>query len=123
MTLRNPHPAWLVLGLFCLLVFFVALRLGVKTAVLDETTTITYYATQYITASTKEGHSGSESDCYATPHDLLWVRFEVICRPGVAAPYRYLISPWGQLIGTSRAPLGSGQLREAFFRGPNANFL
>jgi uncharacterized membrane protein len=80
------HPAWFVLGVFCLLLLFLALRLGVKAAVLDETATITFYATHYIIASTKEGHSGSESDCYATPHHLLWVRLEVICQPGAAAP-------------------------------------
>ena len=100
-----------------------ALRLGVKTTISDETTTITYYATQYITASTKEGHSGSESDCYATPHHLLWVRLEVICQPGAAAPYRFLVAPWGQLIGTSRAPFDSDDLQAAFIGGQNASFL
>ncbi len=117
------HPAWLVLGVFCLLLLFLALRLGVKAAVLDETATITFYATHYIIASTKEGHSGSKSDCYATPHHLLWVRLEVICQPGAAAPYRFLIAPWGQLIGTSRAPLGSDDLQAAFIGGQNASFL
>lgn len=123
MTLRNLHPAWFVLGVFGLLLLFLALRLGVKAAVLDETATITFYATHYIIASTKEGHSGSESDCYATPHHLLWVRLEVICQPGAAAPYRFLIAPWGQLIGTSRAPLGSDDLQAAFIGGQNASFL
>ena len=89
------HPAWLLLGVFCLLLLFLALRLGVKAAVLDETATITFYARHYINASSKDGHSGTESDCYATPHHLFWVRLEVFASQAPQHPTGF----WSRLGG------------------------
>ena len=95
-------PAWIILGIvilgFCVMVF----RLGVKAGSLSETDLIIHYSAQYMDYEKAEGRVGSLTDCYALGGAGFFERLVVICEPATAAPYRFVIGHWGQLLSFER---------------------
>ena len=89
----------ILLIIFCLLVF----RLGVKSVSLNESDIITHYSELYLVNERIEGRNASRTDCYALWSSNLFERLEVICEPPNAAPYRYVIGKWGQLLSLQRS--------------------
>ncbi len=91
--------AWIILGILLLGFSVVVFRLGIKAGSLSETDIIIHYSTQYLENETAEG---SLSDCYALGGQGFFERLEVICEPANAAPYRFVVGYWGQLLSMQR---------------------
>ena len=91
-------PLYVVIIIFCLLVF----RLGVKSESLSESDIINHYSDLYLERELIEGRSASRTDCYALASNSLFTRLEVMCQPLEAAPYRYIIGHWGQILSLKR---------------------
>ena len=99
----GPFPlAWVALVLIIVSASLVALRLGAQTVLLTETDIIDYYSAHYLENEKAEGRGAELTDCYALAGVALWERMEVICQPQTAAPYRYHVGYWGQLLHFSR---------------------
>ena len=94
--------AWIILGILLLGFSVVVFRLGIKAGSLSETDIITHYSTRYLENETAEGREGSLSDCYALGGQGFFERLEVICEPANAAPYRFVVGYWGQLLSMQR---------------------
>ena len=87
-------PFVIVIIIFCLLIF----RLGVKSEYLSESDIIAHYSNIYLKHERMEGRYASHSDCYASALSGLFERLQIICEPLGAAPYRYIVGYWGQLV-------------------------
>ena len=72
------------------------LRLGFKTAYLDESAIIEHYAGIYVTAMKNMGINASIYDCIAVQDESFWVRLRVQCDGAKTETYK--IGLWGQLI-------------------------
>ncbi len=110
--MTNIPTAWIILGILILIFCVMVFRLGVKAGSLSETALIFHYSAQYVDHEKVEGRSGSLTDCYALGGEGLFERLVVICEPAAAAPYRFVIGHWGQLLSFER--------RTARFESPKA---
>ena len=72
------------------------LRLGYKTAYLDESATIEHYAGLYVIYMKNIGIDASIYDCIAVQDESFWVRLRIQCDG--AKTKIYMIGIWGQLI-------------------------
>jgi hypothetical protein len=95
--------AWIAMALFIAVVGLIALRLGVQTTTLSETDIIDHYSALYLENESAEGRSAQLTDCYALAGRTFWERIEVVCQPANAAPYRYVVGYWGQLLHFKRS--------------------
>ncbi|XXK32378.1 hypothetical protein ACMAY7_06235 [Rhodobacteraceae bacterium nBUS_24] len=95
--------AWIALALFIAILSLVALRLGARTTTLSETDIIDHYSALYLENESAEGRPAQLTDCYALAGSAFWQRIEIICQPAVAAPYRYVVGYWGQLLHFKRS--------------------
>ena len=72
------------------------LRLGFKTAYLDESAIITHYADLYETNMKNMGTDASIFDCVAFQDESFWVRLRIHCKGTMTV--NYAIGLWGQLV-------------------------
>ena len=72
------------------------LRLGYKTAYLDESATIEHYAGLYVIDMKNMRIDASIYDCIAVQDESFWVRLRIQCDG--AKTEIYIIGLWGQLI-------------------------
>ena len=72
------------------------LRLGYKTAYLEESATIEHYAGLYVIDMKNMGIDASIYDCIAVQDESFWVRLRIQCDG--AKTKIYMIGLWGQLI-------------------------
>ena len=91
-------PFAIVIIIFCLVIF----RLGVKSEYLRESDIITHYSNIYLEHERMEGRNALPSDCYASALSGFFERLQIICEPLSAAPYRYIVGYWGQLVRLKR---------------------
>lgn len=95
--------AWIALAVIICFASLIALRIGVQTASLSETDIIDHYSAHYLENERAEGRDAQLTDCYALAGIAFWERIEVICQPQEAAPYRYVVGYWGQLLYFKRS--------------------
>ena len=74
----------------------IMLRLGFKTAYLDESAIIKHYADLYVNDMKNLGINASVYDCIAVQDESFWVRLRVQCDGVKTETFR--IGLWGQLI-------------------------
>ena len=72
------------------------LRLGFKTAHLDESAVIDHYAEQYVSTMHDKGIDASPSDCVAVQDESFWIRLSIECDGAKIETYK--IGLWGQLV-------------------------
>ena len=72
------------------------LRLGFKTAYLDESATIVHYADLYATDMKNMGIDASIYDCVAFQDESFWVRLRINCKGTMTVTYA--IGLWGQPV-------------------------
>ena len=72
------------------------LRLGFKTAYLDESATIVHYADLYATDMRNMGIDASIYDCVALQDESFWVRLRIHCKGTTTVTYA--IGLWGQPV-------------------------
>ena len=94
---------WIALALFLAVVGLIALRLGAQITTLSETNIIDHYSALYLENESSEGRPAQLSDCYALAGSAFWAWIEIICQPEKAAPYRYVVGYWGQLLYFTRS--------------------
>ena len=71
-------------------------RLGFKTAYLDESAVIDHYAERYVFTMHDKGIDASVSDCVAVQDESFWIRLRIECNGAKIEVYK--IGLWGQLI-------------------------
>ena len=103
MQIGRVSFAWIALVLFIAVVGLIALRLGAQTTTLSETDIIDHYSALYLENESAEGRAAQLTDCYALAGSAFWARIEIICQPAKAAPYRYVVGYWGQLLYFKRS--------------------
>ena len=72
------------------------LRLGFKTAYLDESAIIVHYAELYATDMKNMGIDASIYDCIAFQDESFWVRLSIHCKG--TRTVTYAIGLWGQPV-------------------------
>ena len=81
------------------------LRLGFKTAYLDESATIVHYADLYATDMKNMGIDASIYDCVALQDESFWVRLRIHCKGTITVTYA--IGLWGQPVDVTSQVLES----------------
>jgi hypothetical protein len=89
--------AWHIIGLICLVVGVLGLRLGYKTATLTETDIIDHFTGAYLDEMLRQGEVADSSDCYAVPETGIYRRMRVVCERGDSR-FNYVVGYWGQVI-------------------------
>lgn len=79
-----------------LLGILLMLRLGFKTAYLDESAIIVHYADLYATDMKNMGIDASIYDCVALQDESFWVRLRINCKGTMTVTYA--IGLWGQPV-------------------------
>tara|TARA_X000000950_G_scaffold114667_1_gene144126 strand:+ start:1464 stop:1739 length:276 start_codon:yes stop_codon:yes gene_type:complete len=77
-----------------LLGILLMLRLGFKTAYLDESALIVHYADLYVTDMKNMGIDASIYDCVALQDESFWIRLRIHCKG--TKTVSYAIGLWGQ---------------------------
>tara|TARA_Y100001934_G_C11949081_1_gene583996 strand:- start:185 stop:439 length:255 start_codon:yes stop_codon:yes gene_type:complete len=81
------------------------LRLGFKTAYLDESAIIAHYADLYETNMKNMGADASIYDCVAFQDESFWVRLKIHCKG--SSTVIYAIGLWGQPVDATPQVLDS----------------
>ena len=87
---------WYCFGICTLIGILLMLRLGFKTAYLDESATIVHYADLYTSDMKNMGIDASIYDCVALQDESFWVRLRIHCKGTVTVTYA--IGLWGQPV-------------------------
>ena len=87
---------WYCFGICTLIGILLVLRLGFKTAYLDESATIVHYADLYATDMKNMGIDASIYDCVALQDESFWVRLRIHCKGTMTVTYA--IGLWGQPV-------------------------
>ena len=87
---------WYCFGVCTLIGILLMLRLGFKTAYLDESATIVHYADLYTSDMKNMGIDASIYDCIAFQDESFWVRLRIHCKG--TRTVNYAIGLWGQPV-------------------------
>ena len=102
MRVFSISSVWIILGIFLTFLCIVSLRLGLKASSLTETDIIMHYSAIYFENERAEGRTAQLTELLRFGWNRDLGAYGSDLRTQNAAPYKYVIGFWGQLMYFSR---------------------